>query len=781
MKLHRVLVIGFALALAACGGGGGGGGSPAGGSNVPATGGTPSDGAGGIPGDGGDDAPGDGSGDPPGDGGGETPGGGGGDMPGDEGGDDTPGEGGGDGTPGDGGGGAPTSASRAEIVFPWVRSAATAPTVTVRGIAADPEGVASVIVNGVPAAITRVAAAASTAGVAKGQLAEGEVEWSAEIALDSGDNQIVVAVEDESGEITESAASSTITYVEVPVSFNLDTVRGRIVGLSYTLTPTGYAQHLIEHELATGSQEVFDTLWAAPESSCFRAVEDQFLYLQHPTENVWELRQYDLGARAEALLFQIPSADLDPGPDFQPWLYTLRLECDSNHTSAYLLVNYVGDPNIGFEKARVLEIPLDGSPIEILTETDTGVPEPWVATDIALTAETLVAQQNFVGSPKPLTSISLADGTREDLTPGLGVAGLALAPALESDRVYVATLQGVDEVDISVPSTRNISEVEAGSPVGFYQVREVAIDSANNRILVGDSDLDAVVAVDLATGERTKLIARNVGEGTPLIAPRAFALTADGLRAYVADDGGNAPARLFEIDLTAGDRTEVGEIAPAIADFVTGLALDEAGGRVFVSADDVVIAVDLETGFHETIVDIAGTDLESISDILLDAEGERLLIVDAVLDGLYALDLVTRDLDVVSRDASRGSGPAFDGPVSISRVGTSSELFVANQGSESVMRADLETGDREELAHSCATTTFAMLNQVLFSEPRHELLISGDNFFSVDLESGECTSLPRRVSPLQIRTTSDDQLLAVSFRTLLQIDRATGEVAIVSK
>src|SRR5690606_25232225 len=95
-------------------------------------------------------------------------------------------------------------------------------------------------------------------------------------------------------------------------------------------------------------------------------------------------------------------------------------------------------------------------------------------------------------------------------------------------------------------------------------------------------------------------------------------------------------------------------------------------------------------------------------------------------------------------------GPAFDGPVSISRVGTSSELFVANQGSESVMRADLETGDREELAHSCATTTFAMLNQVLFSEPRHELLISGDNFFSVDLESGVC--LPYRY--VRRRTTN---------------------------
>ena len=763
MRLQRALVIGLLLALAACGGGGGGGGgaSPVGGGGSPTDGG---DGGGGAPdgGDGGGDSPGDGDGDG--------------------------GDGGGGDTPGDGGGGeAPDpTVSRAEIVFPGTRSAATAPTVTVRGIAADSEGVANVTVNGVPAVVTPAATAASRhPRVAKAALAEGAVEWSVEINLAAGENELTVAVEDATGELTENVASSTISYVEVPSTFELDTNSHRLVGRSFTLTPTGYVQHLVQHDYITGEQKIFDSLRGSPTGTCFRPAEDQFLYMNAREQGVRELRMYDFSTREDQALFEIPSEALEAGPGFAPWFYTEQLECDSDHTSAYLLLNYVlepvdDEPISGFAKSRVIEIPLDGVGIDILTETDTLAAEPWTATDMALAPQTLVAQQDYRGEPEPLSSISLLDGARADLTPGLGVAGLALAPVLDLDRVYVATFEGVDEVDLTVPEKRNISEVAANHPLTFSQSRSIGFDPANNRVLVGDDDLEAVIAIDLTTGERTPLVARNVGEGTPLIVPRAFALTADGLRTYVADDGGNAPARLFEIDLATGNRTEVGHISTAITELVTGFALDEAAGRAYVSGHNVVIAVDLETGSHETLFTIAATDLESISDILLDAQSGRLFIADSAVDGIYALDLVTRDIEVVSQAASRGTGPAFDTAMSMARIGTSNELYVAGQASERITRVDLETGNREELAHNCPTT-FGTLTQVLYDEGRDELLISGDRLLSYDLASGQCTQLPRRVHTLQMRITPADQMIGVWFRALLQIDRETGEVVIISK
>lgn len=64
---------------------------------------------------------------------------------------------------GDGGGGSgdPTPNGTGEIGFPWARSSATSPTITIRGTAADPDGVASVSVNGIAATITATGSAAT--------------------------------------------------------------------------------------------------------------------------------------------------------------------------------------------------------------------------------------------------------------------------------------------------------------------------------------------------------------------------------------------------------------------------------------------------------------------------------------------------------------------------------------------------------------------------------------------------------------------------------------------
>ena len=611
------------------------------------------------------------------------------------------------------------------------------------------------------------------------------MESSVEINLTAGDNEVSVAVKDKTGEITEDVAKSTISYVEVPSAFDLDTMNGRLVGRSYTLTSSGEVSHLVQHNYLTGEQEVFDWPPGSPTGGCFRAAENQYFYVNARAVGVRELRRYDFNTRADVALLEIPSAALDAGAGFAPWFYTEQLQCDSAHPSAYLLLNYVLEPEDGeqvggFAKTRVLEIPLDGASVEILTETDTSAIEPWIATRIALAADTLVAEQDFRDHPKPLTSISLSDGTREVLTPGLGVSGLAFTPALDVGRVYVATFDGVDEVDLTVPEKRNISPVDANHPLTFSQTRSIGFDSANNRVLVGDDDLEAVIAIDITTGERSTLIARHVGEGTPLISPRGLAITADGARAYVADDAGNAPARFFKIDLATGNRTEVGNISTAITQLVAGLALDEAAGRAYIAGHNVVIAVNLETGGYETVLPTQDTALESISDLLLDAENATLFIADDTVDGIFALDLTTRQLKLISQDGGRGTGPAFDTAMSITRVGSSNELYVAAQDSGQITRVDLETGNREELILNCPVP-FGTLTQVLYDEGRDALLISGDRLLSFDFASRQCLQMPKRVSTLEMRITPADQMIAVWFRALLQIDRETGEDVIISK
>src|SRR5690606_32383536 len=127
-------------------------------------------------------------------------------------------------------------------------------------------------------------------------------------------------------------------------------------------------------------------------------------------------------------------------------------------------------------------------------------------------------------------------------------------------------------------------------------------------------------------------LARSVGTGTSLIAPRRFALSADATLAYVADDGGNAPARLLEIDMSTGDRRVIGDINQPFNYLISGLALDEAGGRVFVSFHHLILEVDLETEGVQTVADIDSTDRESVSELVLDIDNNRLLVGDANRD-----------------------------------------------------------------------------------------------------------------------------------------------------
>lgn len=701
------------------------------------------------------------------------------------------GSGGGGGGGGDGGGGGgtddPSPNGTARIVFPLTPSSATtAPTVTIRGIAADPEGIAGVSVNGIAATIK--AASSNQTLLSKPGSGEGEVEWSAEVELAAGENAVAISVEDESGEVTEDVDAATITYVEVPTTFTLDPDGTRLVGLSYTLTPSGYKQHLVEYNYDTHEQRVFPGVSTSPETTCFRHFEDEFLYLSFVT-GTWELRSFDLTTWQDSLIVELGDTNWDPGTGFTPLPYVSRLLCGGSATSAYVLVNYVDEHGAGhsgstFAKSRILEIDLASKAISILAETDTTAPSPrWIVERIALAEDSIVAMRE-VNAVAPLTSVSLAGGTRSDLAAGIPVGGMALEPALNLGRVYVATFDGVDEVDVNTPGKQNISPVDDSDPLVFSQVRSIGFDPANNRVIVGDGDLDTLIGIDVATGKRSVFLARSVGTGTSLIAPRRFALSADATLAYVADDGGNAPARLLEIDMSTGDRRVIGDINQPFNYLISGLALDEAGGRVFVSFHHLILEVDLETEGVQTVAGIDSTDIESVSDLVLDIDNNRLLVGDANSDSIFALDLTTHAVSVVSQESSQGAGPSFGGVVSLTRVPGASQLYVAGQASETVTRVDLETGDREALATTCdlgLSSTFQNLHQVLYSEILGELIISGDKLYSLNLDSAECTTLPRRAFQLQMQVSPTSEILAVSFGTMTQMDRETGEVVIISK
>lgn len=161
------------------------------------------------------------------------------------------------------------------------------------------------------------------------------------------------------------------------------------------------------------------------------------------------------------------------------------------HPNAYLLANYVDENGAGhsgsvFAKSRVLEIELATNMVSIRSETDTTKSPRWIAQDIALAEDTIVAMREL-DPAAPLTSIALTDGTRTVLAPDVKVGGMALVSALNNGRVYVATFDGVDEIDVNAGSKRNISPVDDNHPLTFSQVRSIGFDLANNRVIIGEA------------------------------------------------------------------------------------------------------------------------------------------------------------------------------------------------------------------------------------------------------------------------------------------------------
>ena len=272
--------------------------------------------------------------------------------------------------------------------------------------------------------------------------------------------------------------------------------------------------------------------------------------------------------------------------------------------------------------------------------------------------------------------------------------------------------------------------------------------------------------------------------GPPMITPRRITLASNGTSAYVVDDGGNASEKLFEIDLATGDRRIVGQISEqGINRSLTGVALDEATGQVYVSRYDggTVLKVDLAT---EEVTPITSNDdgmLDGIRDVLFDAENHRLLIADEVTDSIVAVDLVTYQKQLISKDGARGVGEAFAAPVSLTPGENASTLYVADQTKNEIIRVDIESGDREVVQTSCVFDRPDGLQQALYDGARNQLLILNDGLFAFDLGTSTCTKASPKKYLLGMTLTAEGQALAVAFHSVMQVDRGSGDIVLVSK
>jgi sugar lactone lactonase YvrE len=260
-------------------------------------------------------------------------------------------------------------------------------------------------------------------------------------------------------------------------------------------------------------------------------------------------------------------------------------------------------------------------------------------------------------------------------------------PADESRSLLAVNLATGDRTLVSA------STVPSGPP--WFFPNAVAIDEPNNRFLVADLQAPAVYAVEFGTGARS-VLSGAPQSGTPFVWPHTLAIDPARNRALVADGALNA---VVAVSLTDGARTILS--GPAVPpgqielDMPYGIALDAAANRALVThfGPPSVVAVDLATGARTVLATAGNTGTWLPQGIGIDAATRTIVTGDGVIGAVHVIDAVSGNRTLVSsssiprlNDRLKPRGVAVDASRRIAWV-TSDDFGI-------LQIVDLVTGER---------------------------------------------------------------------------------------
>ncbi|MCC5888085.1 MAG: hypothetical protein JJT88_16750 [Gammaproteobacteria bacterium] len=687
----------------------------------------------------------------------------------------------------------------ATITFPWVNSSTSSSTITVRGVASSSAGVARVLVGDVIAdtGLAPVSTSSSvglprlggaTPGTGLAPLSTGsptEVEFSVEVTLEDGVTELSVTVEDDDGNSSDELDSVLVALEGVPDRFTLDAVAGRLIGPSFQASVAADIPTLVNYNFIADAITLRPSpATALDRGTCFIASQEWFVYATTTTTGNVAI---DVLVLDSPVGFRAAVLNFDPGPEWgAPNLEGLA--CAPTSTVVHVLQRYPPADGMGDSLTVILAVDLEAETVTELARSDPSESPGLDARGLVRVNGALILGPGF-NQTGPLWRVDVATGERTSLTPGRSVPQALLAPDLDNDRVFLVRVEDITVIDLAgTEDPELLSSVARTHPFHFDQPRDVALDAARNRLLVADDGLEAIIAIDLDTGDRSELLARTLGEGPRLIDPRQMVFGAEVGRFYVADWGGNAAERLIDVDVMTGER----RVAATFEQDLVGLALDEASAIAYVAYRDRVFAVDLNTDAVTTVAQAAigsGAAIGVLEDLLFDPAGNRLLMADSQQEAILALDPGTGVRSVLSQAGQRGEGPAFENINSLSFGPDPDMVFVTNQLGENVMRVDLASGDREIVPLDCADTGPIRpeqdegLQQVVYHPDSDRLLVLGNSLVEVHPETGACRLLPQSFisQPLRLLVIPTGQVFAAARRAVTLLDLESGEFVIVSK
>lgn len=410
-----------------------------------------------------------------------------------------------------------------------------------------------------------------------------------------------------------------------------------------------------------------------------------------------------------------------------------------------------------------------------------------------------------------LLAVDLASGNRtilSDASVGTGPS-LSFPTAVVFDaannRALVAEVALLESfvlaVDLASGDRTVVADDSTGAGLDFPV--SMVLDSAASSVLVGDINQEALISIDLANGAGTVISDATTGTGPLLSFPRSIALDETGNQAFVVDI---ALDEILSVDLTSGDRTPFAETGTGSGPSLSGtsaVALHAASNRAVVTElndDGAGLAwVEVAGGNRSVLSDAAtgsGPDFVALTGLVLDAQNNRALVLDSMLDALISVDLTSGNRTILS-DPVTGSGGSFAMPTSVALDEPNALAFVTDDALDALVSVDLGSGNRTVVSDMSTgsgpliTTPTAVVLDL--DNTRALVVDSGlDALLSVDLANGNRTVIadngtgngPAFSEPLSLAFDAGNNRALVADgllpATLLWVDLATGDRAAVS-
>ncbi len=375
-------------------------------------------------------------------------------------------------------------------------------------------------------------------------------------------------------------------------------------------------------------------------------------------------------------------------------------------------------------------------------------------------------------------------------------AGPEFCPASLADRfancaLVMENFGLVKVVDLATGERVPVLQNAVVDSPNFVRIHTLVVDDnstcatvlpdSNQCLIAVDPRLNAVLAVDLDTGERAVLSGSARGNGPELNSPKALVLLdashctsvlPSATRcAFVTNE---SERNVFAIDLTSGDRALLSSADRGVGpnfSFIDELIFDPVNQRVLAIDEDrdSPIVIDSVTGDRSFALDHqigSGPELKDTSGLspLNNAQCETILgstgipcafIIDESTPQLLAINLATGDRIVISDD-QRGEGPSFrrvltaivdEGNSCASLLLGVSHCALMMDTDDRLFVVDLENGDRAVLSETLEDTQLRVGRSAAIAEDcsaivagatRCVLIVSRNNggLFAIDLTTG---------------------------------------------